>query len=102
MDPLQLVLSGGGREASMAAVADAWASGDFWLRVNAVQCIGHMARIHGKVDVASAIPMLREAAGSGEFDLSGAADTALDDLETFIEGFRRGDHGFPEQPAETL
>jgi hypothetical protein len=57
-------------------------SNDLWLRRTAITCIGHIARIHGNVDVKVVRPLLERLREDAE--LSGFVDDTLADLTTFL------------------
>lgn len=54
---------------------------DSGVRAIAVTCLGHVARIHGELDTARVLPQLR--ALLQDPDLSGRAEDAIEDIESF-------------------
>ncbi len=55
---------------------------DVWVRRNAAACLGHLARIHRTLDLASALPVLERLAADPE--TRGWAEDALSDLRVFL------------------
>jgi hypothetical protein len=62
------------------------ASADSSLRQIAATCVGHVARIHGQVDVATVVPVLL--ALQQDLDTAPQASDAIDDLVMFA-GYKR-------------
>jgi hypothetical protein len=60
------------------------ASPDENLRAVAATCLGHLARIHGMVDVAMVVPALQ--AHLSDSAIAGRVSDALDDIEMFVKG----------------
>ena len=65
----------------------------YWVRRNAVQGLGYVARVNGKLDVERVEPVLqsiatrpsdRQTESNDEMHLRGAAEDALEDIEIFI------------------
>ena len=52
------------------------------VRRAAVICLGHVARIHGHIDVGKVVPLLTEL-GATDVDLTGSVRDALDDIRMF-------------------
>jgi vesicle coat complex subunit len=52
------------------------------VRSVAATCLGHIARIHGRLDLAKVIPILE--ALMRDPSTTGCAETALDDIKTFV------------------
>jgi hypothetical protein len=50
----------------------------------AVTCLGHLARIHAKLDLERVSPLLKELVADP--DVSPRVDDALDDIEMFVDG----------------
>ncbi|SAL70693.1 hypothetical protein AWB74_04153 [Caballeronia arvi] len=48
-----------------------------------ITCLGHVARIHAKIDKEKIVPVLTELLE--DVSLSGRAQHALDDIETFVK-----------------
>jgi hypothetical protein len=48
-----------------------------------ITCIGHVARMYGKVDKTKVIPLLERKLQDGS--LGGRAQDALDDIDTFVK-----------------
>ena len=57
---------------------------DAGVRQIAATCIGHIARIHQKLDLEAVRPVLHQLLTDGEFYVSGCAQDAIDDIETFM------------------
>ena len=53
------------------------------VRALAVTCLGHVARIHGHLDMERVLPMLAELRTNPA--LAGRVEDALDDIEMFLE-----------------
>jgi hypothetical protein len=49
----------------------------------AVTCIGHLARIHGQLDLKRVVPLLNQMRNDAE--LGGTVEDALDDIEAFVK-----------------
>ncbi len=64
---------------SLRFLADA----DNNIRSNAAMCLGHIARIHGKLDVEIVIPRLRELLSDPT--ISPWAEDALEDIKFFLK-----------------
>ena len=60
---------------------------DVWVRRNAATALGHLARIHGRLHVERVMPALMTL--WADPDVSGWADDALDDVETFCKVERK-------------
>lgn len=54
------------------------------LRMNALHCLGYIARVYGRLDLDVALPLLREGENDPVPDVAAAARDALDDLEVFL------------------
>ena len=52
------------------------------IRGLAVTCLGHLARIHGTLDVDKVVPILESL--SDDPEISGKIDDALDDIQMFV------------------
>ena len=48
----------------------------------AVTCLGHLARIHRKLDLKKVLPLLKNLRNDAE--VSGRVEDAFDDIETFV------------------
>lgn len=55
---------------------------DTGVRAIAITCLGHLARIHGRLDVGKVRPVL--SALRADPDLGGRAEDALDDVDRFV------------------
>jgi hypothetical protein len=55
---------------------------DAAIRGTAALCLGHVARIHGELDLARVLPALRRLAEDPA--VAGRVNDAIDDIETFI------------------
>lgn len=51
------------------------------VRATALTCLGHVARLHGSIDVGRVLPVLRSALHDPR--TAGYAEQAMDDIETF-------------------
>lgn len=69
---------------AQARCVDAAASPHLAVRQTAATCIGHLARLHGKVDPAKVMPVLRRLLKDP--GTQGAAEDALDDIQAFRKG----------------
>lgn len=49
----------------------------------AVTCLGHLARIHRKLDLKKVLPLLKNLRNDAE--VSGRVEDAFDDIETFVD-----------------
>lgn len=58
--------------------------GHSWVRGVAATCLGHVARIHGRLNLEKCLPAIRELLDNDE--TKGNAEDALDDIEMFIGG----------------
>lgn len=58
-------------------------SPDPGLRGIAATCLGHLARLHRKIDLAAVVPVLERLAADPA--VSGEAEDALDDIRTFVQ-----------------
>lgn len=54
------------------------------LRMNALHCFGYIARVYGKLDLETVLPLLRKAEVDPDIWVSAAARDALDDIGTFL------------------
>jgi hypothetical protein len=52
------------------------------VRQTAIQCLGHVARIHGALDLDIVMPRLQEL--QGEPTISGFIEDAIDDIHIFV------------------
>ena len=60
-------------------------AGSRWLRINALHCFGYIARVYGRLDLETAMPILHEArSNASDAEVAAAAQDALDDLEVFL------------------
>jgi len=48
----------------------------------AVTCLGHLARIHGQLDLERVMPLLKQMRNDGEIE--GSVEDALEDIEAFV------------------
>jgi hypothetical protein len=71
---------------------------DVWVRRNAATALGHIARVHGRLDVDASLRLLHALREDPE--VTDWADAALDDFEIFL-GVRHPDSQ-PLAPAEQL
>jgi hypothetical protein len=55
---------------------------DIGVRAIAITCLGHLARIHGELDIDKVQPILTELLSDPE--LGGRAEDALDDIKRFV------------------
>ena len=55
---------------------------DTWVRRNAATSLGHIARVHGRMDVAASLRLLH--AMREDPEVADWADAALDDFEMFV------------------
>jgi len=55
---------------------------DAGIRATAVTCLGHLARIHHRLDLPAVVPALN--ALRGDADVSGRIDDALGDIRMFM------------------
>ncbi|MCG8423817.1 MAG: hypothetical protein MJE77_38465 [Proteobacteria bacterium] len=56
----------------------------YWVRGVAAMCLGHVARIHGRLNLKKCLPAIRELLDNDE--TKGKAEDALEDIEMFIGG----------------
>jgi hypothetical protein len=57
---------------------------DAAIRQIAATCIGHVARIHQRLDLETVTPVLHQLLADTELYVSGCAEDAIDDIETFM------------------
>jgi hypothetical protein len=60
---------------------------EVWVRRNAATALGHVARVHGSLDIEQSLPALTKLLDDAE--VSDWADAALDDVEIYM-GVKRG------------
>ena len=85
LDLLRWSESGEDHGKALALAVTCAGSADRWLRINALHCFGYIARVYGRLDLETAMPILREAQGNGsDAEIAAAAQDALDDLEVFL------------------
>lgn len=56
-----------------------------WVRGSAATCLGHVARLHGTLDVARVVPAIQALLKDDNLQVRGRAEDALDDIETYAE-----------------
>jgi hypothetical protein len=78
---VRLVHSDVDPKAAQARCIDAASSPHLAVRQAAATCLGHLARLHGKLDTAKVMPVLRRLLKDP--GTQGVAEDALDDLQTF-------------------
>ena len=66
---------------AQARCIDAASSPHLAVRQAAATCLGHLARLHGKLDTAKVMPVLRRLLADPA--TQGVAEDALEDLQTF-------------------
>jgi hypothetical protein len=59
------------------------ASNDPEIRATAILCLGHIARVHGQLDTAIVVPLLRKL--KNDPLVGGYADNALSDIYTYMK-----------------
>ena len=57
---------------------------DSFVRGVAATCLGHLARIHGAIDEADVVPVVRELLHDSDPETRGKAQDALSDFSTFL------------------
>ena len=57
----------------------------YWVRGVAAMCLGHVARLHGTLDLDTVIPAIRELLDDEARETRGKALDALDDIEIFMQ-----------------
>ena len=79
---------------ALSSVDQAWAEGicmrlashpDHIVRGNAILGMGHIARIHRKLDVEGVRPLIQAALQDESEYIRGQADSAADDIELFLK-----------------
>lgn len=87
LDMLRWAESGNDYDKAVSLAVLCSRSSDRWLQVNALHCFGYIARVYKRLDLGEALPLIHAARGSADAEVSGAAQDALDDLETFLPHF---------------
>ena len=82
--PLAAALQWDDAEAAQEVCFELTGHPDETVRGNAVLALGHIARIHGKLDRAKATAVLRRAARDGSAYVRGQAAAAGDDIAHFL------------------
>ena len=85
LDLLRWSESGENYDKALALAVTCARSPDRWLRINALHCFGYIARVYGRLDLDTALPILREAQDDvSDTEVAAAAQDALDDLDVFL------------------
>lgn len=79
---LRLALHGPNFERAEQLAHEHLGHSDVWVRRNAATALGHIARVHGQMDVDAALSALH--ALSEDPELTDWADAALDDFEMYL------------------
>jgi HEAT repeat protein len=76
-------------EFALQSVLACAASADAGIRGTAILCLGHLARIHGRLPDDSAIDIVRAGLSDPSEYVRGQAENAADDIELFVPSIGR-------------
>lgn len=85
---LSVALNFGDYDLAVSSVSRFFAHQDQYVRGCSITCVSHIARLWGKVP-ADFLVQVESALADSSTWVSGKADTTIDDLEVFIETYKR-------------
>jgi hypothetical protein len=75
---------------ALATILTSAVSADPAIRGTAILCLGHLARIHGRLPADRVVDVVRTGLVDSNEYVRGQAETAADDIEQFVPSLRRG------------